>query len=73
MLQVKRMERKRAEEKISEPEWMEKQLRSIQINTKATEGDDEANARLAEHIEKLQSIPKRKEEFERYDSYYRIV
>ena len=60
------MERKRAEEKISEPEWMEKQLRSIQINTKnMDEGDEEANARLAEQIQKLQSIPKRKEEFER--------
>ena len=60
------MERKRAEEKISEPEWMEKQLRSIQINTKnMDEGDEEANARLTEQIQKLQSIPKRKEEFER--------
>lgn len=31
--QVKRIERSREAEKISEPEWMEKQLRSIQINT----------------------------------------
>ena len=34
--QVKRIERKRAEEKMSEPEWMEKQLRSIQIDTKGS-------------------------------------
>ena len=27
--------------------------------------DNEENARLAAHIEKLQSIPKRKQEFER--------
>ena len=31
--QVKRIERSREAEQISEPEWMEKQLRSIQINT----------------------------------------
>ena len=64
--QVKRMERKRDTQPEANPEWMEKQLQSVQIDTQQVNQEDQGGIKLQEQITRLQSIPKRKEEARRY-------
>lgn len=65
---IKRIEREaeaNAEANAAKTEWMEKQLQSVQIDTDQVFDEDQNGVKLQEQINRLQSIPKRKEESKR--------
>ncbi|CBY32981.1 unnamed protein product [Oikopleura dioica] len=59
--QVKRIEK----DVKQDPDWMAKQLRSVQIDTQVGDPEDMNQQRLQDQIGRLNSIPKRKEEYSR--------
>ena len=67
MDQVKRIEMQNKAEAAErqKPEWLEKQLQSVQLDTGNIQEEDQNGKKLQESIKNLQSIPKRREEFSR--------
>lgn len=65
--QVKRIEMQNKAEAAErqKPEWLEKQLQSVQLDTGNIQEEDQNGKKLQESIKNLQSIPKRREEFSR--------